>query len=86
MPLLEPKATVHFSEVYDDGMLLDMEHGRYLELNRSATLLWRTLRHSETMEEAVAELRERIDANDEILVEAARRFLRQVREAGLTSA
>lgn len=83
MPLLETKATVHFSAVYGDGVVLDMERGQYLALNRTATLLWQALCRATTLDEALSDLRPRLDADPPTLTRAIEDFVRQIEALGL---
>lgn len=85
MPLIKPKATVHFSEVYGEGALLDMDKGRYLRLNRIATLMWNAMLKASTQAELMALLIERIDADELTLTRATQDFLHQISEAGLVT-
>lgn len=83
MPLIEPKSTVHFAEVDGEGTLLDLERGRYLALNRTATRIWQVLVRAATLGEAVAALRPHLAADDATLRDAARDLIEQARAAGL---
>lgn len=86
MQLIEPKETTHFVEVDGEGTILDMETGQYLRLNQTATLMWRALIQSSTLDEAVAELLPQVEADEATLREAALRFLRRVEAVGLGTA
>lgn len=83
MPLIRPKASVHFADVQGDGTLLDMERGQYVRLNPTATCLWHVLVRAGTLDEAIPALQARLDADEATLRRATSDFIQQVRAAGL---
>lgn len=75
MACFTPKDTVQFSEVYGEGVLLDIVEGRFLQLNKSATHMWGIMLESESLEEAVTKLATVYDADRQTLHAAAQQLL-----------
>lgn len=85
MALFIPKPAVVFSEMHDEAVLFDTDEGRFLQLNACATLMWKTLLRASTLDLAVADLVQQIDADQQTLANAARDFLQQLHAAGLVA-
>lgn len=60
MPLIDPRVTVHFSEIEGEGILLDFESGRFLKLNSSAAVMWKVMTSCQSFAEALSSLENRL--------------------------
>jgi len=70
----------------EGGVLLHLESGAYHGLNEVGTLIWGLLDEERTLEQLVAELRERLLDPPEDLRGEVERFLADLRERDLLAA
>jgi hypothetical protein len=76
---------VVYRELAGEGgaVLLHLESGAYHGLNETGVLIWSLIDGERTLDELVAELRERLDGAPEDLGVATERFLTDLRERDL---
>jgi Coenzyme PQQ synthesis protein D (PqqD) len=65
------------------GVLLHLESGAYHGLNETGLLIWSLIDGRRTLDELVAELRERVEGSPEDLGAETERFLADLRERDL---
>lgn len=69
---------------FDDGaLLLDIESGNFIELNRTAAVLWDMIAAPTTLSELVTALTERFDVAGEQCVAQVEEWTSAMRERGL---
>lgn len=86
MSLLRLSDNAVFDTTDGDGVILDTHVGNYFHLNPVATQMLEALLQYNTLDEAVASLHERIEANDKTLKEGLAVLIAQLREHHLVLA
>jgi hypothetical protein len=80
MPLLQLSDDAILDTTDGVGMIMDTRQGIYYELNPVATLMVQTAMSSDTVEDAVRDLEQRIDAPEETLRTGLDKLVNQLDE------
>lgn len=66
-----------------EGIILDAQNGRYLSLNKIATVILEVTTQVETYDEAIKILHNRIDASDDLIQKSIKNLKNQLKNYGV---